>query len=198
MSSTAYPFGMIPTQQLAAGVNSQGFNAYPIEDGEATSIFNGDVVEILTTGYIEKDVGTTTLTPIGVFIGASYVDPSLRYFLNSNFWPGGTTSGVTTGQGRPLGYVVDDPNAVFMIQADGTLTQAALGANAAIVQTAGSATSSFGRSRNALSASSVDVTPTLPLRIVGLAELPDNAWGDAYPIVLVKFNNHQLTNTTGI
>lgn len=196
MSSTAYPFGMVPVQQLAAGYNTQGFNAYPIEDGEATSIFYGDVVEILTTGYIEKDVGTTTLTPIGVFVGASYVDPSLKYFLNSQFWPGGTTTSVTTGQGRPLGYVVDDPNAVFMIQADGTLTQAAVGANAAIVQTAG--TSAIGKSRNALSASSVDTTSTLPLRIVGLAELPDNAWGDAYPIVLVKFNNHQLTTQTGI
>lgn len=196
MSSTAYPFGMIPTQQLAAGYNTQGFNAYPIEDGEATSIFFGDVVEILTTGYIEKDVGTTTLTPIGVFVGASYVDPSLKYFLNSQFWPGGTTSTVTTGQGRPLGYVVDDPNAVFLIQANATLTQAAVGKNAAIVQTAG--TASIGKSRNALDAASVNTTPTLPLRIVGLAELPDNAWGDAYPIVLVKFNNHQLTNTTGI
>jgi len=196
MSSTAYPFGMVPTQQLAAGYNTQGFNAYPIEDGEATSIFYGDVVEILTTGFIEKDVGTTALTPIGVFVGASYVDPSLKYFLNSQFWPGGTTSSVTTGQGRPLGYVVDDPNAVFLIQADATLTQAAVGKNAAIVQTAGSA--SIGKSRNALSASSVNTTPTLPLRIVGLAELPDNAWGDAFPIVLVKFNNHQLTTTTGI
>lgn len=196
MSSTAFPFGMVPTQQLAAGYNTQGFNAYAIEDGEATAIFYGDVVELLTTGYIEKDVGTATLTPIGVFVGASYVDPSIKYFLNSQYWPAATTTSVTTGAGRPLGYVVDDPNAVFMIQADDTLTQAAIGANAAIVQTAG--TAAIGKSRNALDASSVDTTSTLPLRIVGLADLPDNAWGDAFPIVLVKFNNHQLTTTTGI
>lgn len=196
MSSTAFPFGMVPVQQLAAGYNTQGFNAYNIEDGEATSIFYGDVVEILTTGFIEKDVGTTTLTPIGVFVGCSYVDPAIKYFLNGQCWIGATTTGVTTGQGRPLGYVVDDPNAVFMIQADATLTQAAIGANAAIVQTAG--TTAIGKSRNALSASSVDTTSTLPLRIVGLADLPDNAWGDLFPIVLVKFNNHQLTTLTGI
>lgn len=196
MSSTAYPFGMIPTQQLAAGYNTQGFNSYNIEDGEATSIFYGDVVEILTTGFIEKDVGTSTLTPIGVFVGCSFVSTGTGYFLNSQSWPGATTSGITTGAGRPMALVVDDPNAVFMIQADDTLTQAAIGANAAIVQTAG--TSAIGKSRNALSASSVNTTNTLPLRIVGLAELPDNAWGDAFPIVLVKFNNHQYTTQTGI
>jgi len=196
MSSTAYPFGMIPTVQLAQGVNSQGFSTFDIEDGEATSIFFGDVVELLTTGYIEKDVGTATLTPQGVFVGCSYVTPNLGYFTNGQFWPGATTTSVTTGPGRPLGMVVNDPNAVFMIQADDTLTIAALGANAAIVQTAGSAT--VGKSRNALDASSVDTTSTLPLRIVGLWEGPDNAWGDAFPIVLVKFNNHQLTTLTGI
>lgn len=196
MSSTAFPFGMVPVQQLAAGYNTQGFNSYLIEDGEATAIFYGDVVELLTTGYIEKDVGTTTLTPIGVFVGCSFVSPATGYFLNAQSWPAATTSGVTTGAGKPQALVVDDPNAVFMIQADDTLTIAAIGANAAIVQTAG--TAAIGKSRNALSASSVDTTSTLPLRIVGLADLPDNAWGDAFPIVLVKFNNHQLTTQTGI
>lgn len=195
MSSTAYPFGMVPVQQLAAGYNTQGFSTFEIEDGEATSIFYGDVVEVLTTGYIEKDVGTTTLTPQGVFVGCSYIN-SIGYFVNSQYWPGGTTTGVTTDPGRPLGLVVNDPNAVFMIQADDTLTMAAIGANAAIVQTAG--TTAIGKSRNALDASSVNTTSTLPLRIVGLADLPDNAWGDAYPIVLVKFNNHQLTTLTAI
>lgn len=196
MSSTAYPFGMVPTQQLAQGYNTQGFSPFQIEDGEATSIFFGDVVELLGTGYIEKDTGTTTLTPQGVFVGCSYIDPGIKYFLNAQFWPGGTTTGITTGAGKPTGYVVNDPNAVFMIQANGSVPLAALGSNAPIVQTAGSA--SIGKSRNALNAAAIDTTDTLPLRIVGLAELPDNDWGDAYTIVLVKFNNHQLTTLTGI
>lgn len=196
MSSTAFPFGMVPTQQLAQGYNTQGFSPFQIEDGEATSIFFGDVVELLGTGYIEKDVGTTTLTPQGIFVGCSYISPTLGYYLNSQCWPGGTTTGVTTGAGRPSAFVVNDPNAVFMIQGDGSITLAALGSNAAIVQTAG--TTAIGKSRNALSVSSIDTTDTLPLRIVGLAELPDNDWGDAYTIVLVKFNNHQLTTLTGI
>lgn len=196
MTATLNPFGMVPVENLAAGYNTQGFESFDILDGYTTSIFYGDVVKLATTGVIQKDTGTTALTPIGVFVGASYVEPSLGYFLTTQAWPASTTTSVTTDGGRPMGKVVSDPNAVFMIQSDGTLTKAAIGANAAIVQTAG--TLAVGKSRNALQASSVDVTSTLPLRIVGLWEGPGNVWGDAYPIVLVKFNNHQYTTLTGI
>lgn len=195
MSSTAYPFGMVPTRQLAQGYNTQGFTHFDIEDGEATSIFYGDVVELLTTGYIEKDVGTTALTPQGVFVGCSFVN-SMGYFTPAQAWPGGTTTGITTGAGRPMGMVVNDPNAVFMIQGSGPVPSTALGANAGLVQTAG--TAAIGKSRNALDVSTIAVTSTLPLRIVGLVEMPDNAWGDAFTIVLVKFTNHQLTTLAGI
>jgi hypothetical protein len=196
MAATAYPFGMVPVKTLAAGYNTQGFDSFDILDGYTTGIFFGDVVKLATTGVIQKDTGTATLTPMGVFVGCSYVDPSMGFFLNNQFWPASTTTGVTAGQGRPQGLVVDDPNATFMIQADGSIPLTAMGANAAIVQTAGN--TAFGKSRNALDNTSINTTSTLPLRIVGLAEIPGNAWGDAFTIVLVKFNNHQLTTLTGI
>ena len=78
---------------------------------------------------------------------------------------------------------------VFQIQANGPVTWADVGKNAALVQTAGSA--AFGKSRNALNASSLDTTDTLPLRVVGLVESPTNASGDAYTDCLVVFNNTQ-------
>lgn len=197
MSSTANPFGMIPVQNLAAGYNTQGFETFSILDGYTTSIFFGDVVKMASTGVLQKDTGTTTLTPYGVFVGCSYQDPALGYWQNSQFWPASTTTGV--GVDSPLypkGKVVNDPNGVFMIQADGSIPLTALGANGDIVQTAGAST--FGKSRNALSSVTLDTVSTRPLRVVGLADIPGNAWGDAYTIVLVKFNGHQLTNTTGI
>ncbi len=196
MSSTAYPFGMVPVENLSAGYNTQGFETLNILDGYTTSIFFGDVVKMATTGLIEKDTGTTTLTPYGVAVGFSYVDPSIKYWNNTQYWPASTTTGITTGTQRPSVKVVDNPNAVFMIQADGSIPQSALGANGDIVQTAGSA--SIGKSRNALSSVTLDTVSTRPLRVVGLAQLPDNDWGDAFTIVLVKFNNHQLTTLTGI
>lgn len=196
MTTSATPFGMVPVQSLAAGYNSQGFETFNILDGYTTAIYFGDVVKMATTGLIQKDTGTTTLTPWGVAVGFSYVDPSLGYWQNGQYWPASTTTGYSTGPLRPSVKVVNDPNAVFMIQANATVAQTALGANAAIVQTAGA--SPFYKSKNTLDASSINTTDTLPLRIVGLWEGPGNAWGDDYPILLVKFNNHQLTTLTGI
>ncbi|MFA5898351.1 MAG: hypothetical protein WC829_04480 [Hyphomicrobium sp.] len=196
MSSTAYPFGMVPVQNLAAGYNTQGFETFNILDGYTTAIYFGDVVKMASTGLIEKDTGTTTLTPYGVAVGFSYVEPTYKYWNNSQYWPASTTTGIATGFTRPSVKVVSDPNAVFMIQADGAIPQTALGANGDIVQTAGS--SAIGKSRNALSSVTLDTVSTRPLRVVGLADLPGNEWGDAYTIVLVKFNNHQLTTLTGI
>lgn len=197
MTATAAPFGMVPVQNLAAGYNTQGFETFQILDGYTTAIYFGDVVKMASTGVIEKDTGTTTLTPYGVFLGCSYQDPALGYWQNSQYWPASTTTGLSvTSPLYPMCKVSDNPDAVFMIQADGSIPQTALGANGDIVQTAG--TSVFGKSRNALSSVTLDTVSTRPLRVVGLADIPGNAWGDAFTIVLVKFNNHQLTTLTGI
>ena len=197
MTATAYPFGMIPVLNQSAGVNSQGFESFDILDGYTTSIYFGDVVKMATTGVIQKDTGTTTLTPYGVFLGCSYVQNGTGFWLNAQYWPASTTTGVTAGQGRPLALVASDwGQGVYMIQGDGPIPQTALGANGDIVQTAG--TSTFGKSRNALSSVALDTTSSRPLRVVGLADIPGNAWNDAFTIVLVKFNGTQLNNLTGI
>lgn len=196
MTDTAAPFGLRPVANLAQAYNTQGFSQFDILDGYTTSIFFGDVVKLATTGQLQKDTGTTTLTPQGIFIGCSYVQAGLGYWTPTQYWPASLTTGVTTGPQRPIANVVNDPNAVFAIQADATVSLAALGANAAVVQGAGN--TQFGVSRVSLSASSINTTDTLPLRIVGLYAIPGNAWGDTYPILLCKFNNHQLTTLTGI
>lgn len=189
MSATANPYGMIPVLNYGAQYNTQGFDTVIILDGYTTAIYNGDVVKLGSNNYLEKDTGTTTLTPYGVFVGCEYIDPSLGYLYESNFWPASTTTGYTTWPKQPKGRVITYPFGVFQIQANGPVTRLNIGANAAIVQTAGS--SIFGRSRNALNASSIDTTDTLPLRIVDIVDSPTNASGDAFTDVLVTFNNTQ-------
>jgi hypothetical protein len=188
MSATANPYGMIPVQNQGAQYNSQGFEQVPILDTYATAIYFGDVVKLGSNNTLEKDTGTTTLTPYGVFLGCKYISPSLGYFQPSQFWPAAAT-GYTTYPNFPMGYVSTFPWGVWQIQANGPVTWADVGKNAAIIQTAG--TAAFGKSRNALSASSLDTTDTLPLRVVGLVESPTNASGDAFTDVLVVFNNTQ-------
>lgn len=199
MSATASPYGMIPVLNYGAGYNTQGFDTYMILDGYTTSIYHGDVVKLGSDGTIQKDTGTSTLTPLGVFWGCAFIDPSLGYYNNQAYWPASTTTGQAAYTiGYPRGKVIDFQNAIFQIQANGPVTWADVGANAAIVQTAGSATGG-GISRNALNASSINTTDTLPLRIVGLVESPTNASGDAFTDVLVRFNNNmQIDTATGV
>lgn len=195
MVATAAPFGMVPARRLGSGYNTQGFTRYKIASGYATNIFFGDVVQLVADGVIEKDTGTTALTPIGVFLGCEYTGAGgLNYRLHGQYYPANTTDD------NIIAYVLDDPDAEFIIQGDGSVPQTAVGANAAIVQTAGAV--QFGRSKNSLDVSTIATTSTLPLRITGFDLGGDvnsiNEPGDAFTNVRVKFNNHQLRTLTGV
>lgn len=187
MSIVAFPYGLLSSGKRSSGYNSQGYETIPIASGYNTELNFGDVVKLDTNGQIVKDTGTTALTPMGVFVGCEYTDGNGR-----KQWAQKWTAGLVTADARA--HVETDPLSVWQIQADGPVSQAAVGANAAIVQTAGA----LGRSKNALQASSIATTSTLPLRIVGIVNRPDNAPGDLFTDVLVVFNNHQLTTLTGI
>jgi hypothetical protein len=189
MSSTATPYGMRPVGVLGGRPENGSFNSYKIASGYAANVFYGDVVKLVSTGVVEKDTGTATLTPIGVFVGCRFTNPTTKELTFSQYWPTGTVAS------DAFAYVVDDPWAVFQIQANGSVAQAALGENAEIVQTAGS--TAIGTSKNSLNATTA-TTSTLPLRVVAFVDGPNSAVGDAYTDVIVKFNNHQLTTLAGI
>jgi len=110
----------------------------------------------------------------------------------------GTTS--LTSIGIFMGCKYTDPNSnqmTFRMQGDGSIAQTGLGANFAVVQTAGSTT--IGRSKNACDADTVATTNTLPIRIVDFYDGPSSSVGDTYTDGIFRFNaGHQLTNTTGI
>jgi hypothetical protein len=189
MSSTATPYGMRPVGVLGGRPENGSFNSYKIASGYAANVFYGDVVKLVSTGVVEKDTGTATLTPIGVFVGCRFTNPTSKELTFSQYWPTGTVAS------DAFAYVVDDPWAVFQIQANGSVAQTALGENAEIVQTAGS--TAIGTSKNSLNATTA-TTSTLPLRLVAFVDGPNSAVGDAYTDLIVKFNNHQLTTLTGI
>jgi hypothetical protein len=85
--------------------------------------------------------------------------------------------------------VLDDPSQLFLVQADGAVTQANIGKNAdPTASTTGSVTT--GVSNGSLSSASINTTQALTFKIVGLYESPDNALGD-YAVVVVKLNQHQ-------
>ena len=193
MSATATPMGAEPVGGLSAcGSFSGKVRHIKIASGYAANIFYGDFVKLVNTGTIEKDVGTSTATPVGIFMGCFYTDPNTSQPTFNQMWPTGTVAS------DAMAYVLDDPDAVFRMQGDGSLAQTTLGNNVAIIQTSGSTT--IGRSKNAVDASTAATTDTLPLRILEFMDGPDSTVGDAYTDVLLTYNfgMHQYRNATGI
>lgn len=96
--------------------------------------------------------------------------------------------------------VVTDPNALFEVQASQTSIAAAtavamVGKNIPFSVAAGSTTS--GSSGFAVDTSAVATTATLPLKIIGFPNRPDNLPGDTYFSFYVKLNNTALGTGTG-
>jgi len=191
MATTATPMGAEPTDTLSASGSFTGkVRHIKIASGYGTGIFYGDFVKIVSTGTVEKDTGTSTLTPVGVFVGCSYTDPGTNQLTFNQQFP------ASTAASDIMAYVVDDPNLVMRMQSSGVLSQTELGNNIAVVQTGGS--TSIGRSKNSLGDTGA-TTNTLPMRIIEFVEGPSSTVGDAFTDALVFFNvGHQYTNTTGV
>ena len=192
MATSAAPTGAEPVGTLSASGSFTGkVRHIKIASGYGTAIFYGDFVKLVSSGTVEKDTGTTALTPVGVFMGCSYTDPSTSQLTFNQTFP------ASTAASDIMAYVLDDPNVLMRMQGDATLAQTTLGNNVAVVQTAGS--TSIGRSKNAVDSSTVATTNTLPLRIIDFVDGPTSTVGDAFTDVIVKFNvGHIYVNTTGI
>lgn len=191
------PYGLKPVNLTGSQVFAGATRLIKIASGLASNIFTGDVVKLVNDGTVTIDTGTTTATPVGVFVGCTYTSPATNQKLFSQYWPSGTVAS------DAFAYVVDDPDAVFKIAVvSGTTVIAgvgrtALGSNAALVQNAGS--TATGNSKVALLSSSVATTNTLPLRILDV--VPETATGaDTFVELLVKWNfgMHAYQNATGI
>jgi len=194
MASSATPFGARPVSSLVSCAYNAKITHYKIKNAFGTDIFYGDFVKWADDNpntTIQKDTGTTACTPIGVFLGCAYTDPSTGQFTPNQYYP------ASTAADDIVAYVASDPFIVMQMQSDESLNQDDLGKNVAVVQTAGS--TAIGTSRNAIDGSTAATTATLPLKIIDFVDGPDSAIGDSFTDVLVMFNaGHQLLNTTGI
>jgi len=135
------------------------------------------------------------MTPIGVFVGCSFTDPSTEQKTFKQYYPASTVASDIEA------YVVDATDVLFKaaVVSSGTtigdLAITDIGANVAGVDNTGSTIT--GNSKCAISDTSA-TTNTLPFRIVSLVEETKNASG-GYTEALVKWNaGHQFDNTTGV
>ena len=203
------PYGLKPINliggQVFAGATRQMEIATTANVGYGTSIFYGDLVKRVTGGTIEKDTGTTTATPCGVFLGCTFVNSSTGQVQQQQFYPASTSVAAGT---KIFAFVADDPDTLFQVVScsPGTTVAAmgidVIGANIALIQNAGSATT--GNSAVAIDEGTQDTTSTLPIRIIDVVRdtvITDPSTGaQTFPEFIVKINigTHQYTNSTGV
>jgi len=202
MALTAAPYGLKPVKRSDGMPYAGATSQYLIDPaGEATNLFYGQVVIIGADGYIAlstatgadattNNLGGNGLGAIGVFVGCEYVNSSGQ-LVQAQYYPTGTSNG-----GAIKAYVVDDPNVLFQVQADGAMDQSDIGANTffAAVQSTTTGSTTTGNSTSA--AESTTVTTAAAFRIVSAV----SPISDAFPDLLVKFNPaaHSMTNNVGI
>ena len=198
MATVAAPYGLRPINLIGGQVFAGSTRLIPIASAYNTNIFYGDIVAVATNGTIVKvtNVGTNAdqfpAGVVGVFLGCTYTNPTLKYKLNAQYWPAGTVASDAQA------YICDDPDALFQVQANGSVAQTALAGNYGVVQTAGSTTT--GDSAIALDTTTAGTATTLGFRLVDFVNGPFSTVGDAYTDCIVKFNfgQHSYYNATGV
>jgi len=193
------PYGLKPVNLIGGQVYAGQTRLMEIASGYATNIFYGDLVKRVAAGTIEKDTGTTTATPCGVFLGVTFTNGSTGQVQNQQFYP--ASQAIKAGT-KIFAYVADDPDTLFQVAVvSGTTVISgvgitAIGNNATLVQNAGSTTT--GDSKVAI-LDSTATTNTLPIRIIDVVRDTATA-ADNFPEVIVKINAtmHQYNNSTGV
>jgi len=197
MANQETAYGLRPVGLVGAGVNSTGVTQYEIASNNTNAIFQNAIVVPTAAGVIDQAGATNggTTQALGVLMGVEYQDSVQKKPVFINYWPGSGSVSVDTN--FPVkAFVADNPNQIFQIASDASLTNRATAlatvfANTDLGTSARTGSTNTGRSNSAASVANVAVTATLPLRIVGIADDEANSDYTAAGIpLLVRLNAH--------
>lgn len=205
MATTATPYGMRPIG--ASGLSPFGANSvrqYRLTADNDVAIYTNGIIVMVAGAINGADTapaaGSLSVnSPLGICLGVQYTDPTLKYTLNAQYLP---VNAITGGYTNILVSVLDDPYAMFMIQANGQVAQAEIGLNMDIATFTGSTTTGLSTmAGNATCAT----TNTYPLRVVDLVNQNSifggglSAPNDSYTDCIVRWNlnTHVWSFTTG-
>jgi len=185
MANQLEKFGLRPYRKLDGTPLVGAQNRYKIANGSATAIFQGDLVRPLTDGTVVRSVGNTSYAVVGVFNGCFYNDPTTQKPTYSNYYPGG----ITPTQGQITAFVVDDPDAVFLVNADAVFAQANLFGNYSLSVANGS--TKTGISEMQLDVSTQGTAGTFAVQAIDISQDPENDdQTTSNANILVRINNH--------
>lgn len=187
------PYGFRPINRLDGNSYAGATSTYKIASSYNTAIFNGDLVVLVTGGTIEKFTGTTTGSPLGVFMGCNFTSAQSQP-LQSQSYPGTSVTNASA-------MVIIDPSVAYQVAVTdassvmSTSALAAVGSNMSVL--AGTGNSTTGDSGSSVLAGSEATTAALPIRVLNVVY--ETATGaDAFPELIVKINLTQFNNTTGV
>lgn len=190
------PYGLQPINRIDGMPYAGAFRQIPVAAGFGTAIFDGDTVVINSDGYLVKSTTTNTGDIVGVCVGGQYVNSSGQT-VQGQYIP----ALASTASNPAYAYVVDDPMALFKVAVVtsgttmGTAGRTVVGSNLPLVLNPGN--TATGNSAFAVTLTGAGTTATIPIRVIDV--VPETATAaDTYTELLVKINNHQYNDTTGV
>jgi len=191
MANVSEKFGLRPYRKLDGTPLVGAQNRYTIASNYGTAIFQGDLVQPTAAGNIERHTAGTSAAVVGVFNGVFYTDPTTQKPTYKNYYPGSVVSSDITA------FVVDDPDAVFLMDADEAFTRANLYANYSVTNTTG--VTQTGISKVQLDVSATGTASTFVVQAIDISQDPDNSdTATSNANILVRINNHFYRSGTGI
>lgn len=202
MANQETAYGLRPIGLVGSGANSTGVTQYEIASNNTNAIFQYSICVPTSAGVIDYAGATNggTTQALGVLMGVEYQDSVQKKPVFLNYWPGSGSVSVDTNY--PVkAFVADNPNQLFKVASDASLTDratalAAVFANASLGTSARTGSTDTGSANGALSVASIAVTATLPLRIVGILDDEANSDYTAAGIpLIVRLNAHYNAGT---
>lgn len=184
MANPNTPMGLKPVRDAGSKVITGGMETFYVPASDATALYVGDPVVKNGSSDAAGVAGVIRAVAAGPITG-----------VVCGFVPDGSTTMPSYRPASTAGYVlcITDPNTLFEIQDNTGIAAADVGLNANMTVGAGNAYSK--QSGFTLDAATKATTATLALKIVGLAQKPNNAFG-AYNKLLVKINNSTEANAS--
>lgn len=204
MANFVAPRGFVPSRYLDGSAWNGAVNMYVVLSTEGNQINPGDAVKSAAGADANGIPAVTKITNgtdtmRGVVIGCLIATPNNPSLVGTNLDL--TVQNIPASKSRNYYVLVaDDPTIIFEMQDDGITTANLVAANANknASFTVTNPTAPSQNSASVILSSSIATNQALPLKLMGLVQKPNNAFG-ANATWLVRINQHELMgNTAGV
>jgi len=185
--------GLTPSRKLGSAPNTGGGNHYPIANGYAANIGEGDPVK-LSAGVIQLATNTANTPALGSFRSVSYIDADGKLQVKNNFVAGTSSQGgkvVYGGYTQPMAFIADDPNQTYVVRTNVSALSAGQIGKSFKLSAIGSVVN--GRSQAVLDINaSAGTSGGHMVTILGLYTGRNSEWGTGPTAVEVKLSNYGI------